>query len=348
MDRNGQSVIYLDTHIVCWLYEGDVERLSEPAAEAIESADYLLVSPMVDLELQYLYEIDRISAGSEEILAGLAEAMFRNSLVNLIANYLRLHLATRIDWNLIKDEALSCLNNNQSLLNTIRVALINPLMKGERKMKKILAVVIVMALVFPFAPASAQEATRQDVRNAILGEKEATSEMDVNQDGKVDVADVVNIPVQPQSGYIGTMSFDPQFALAPQSVDLTVDEKGSEATFNIENSPFFPASFEMNGSFSDDAVVFDSNGFGTLPKDDSRNPLPKAISWNLNIDDVTQGADGMMLEGRFTMTYTGFKPNNEALAITGTLYLKGQAPGEGLSFENADDMESLAAKYPAR
>ncbi len=73
MERGGQSVIYLDTHIVCWLYEGDVERLSEPAAEAVESSECLLVSPMVDLELQYLYEIGRISRESEEILATLAE-----------------------------------------------------------------------------------------------------------------------------------------------------------------------------------------------------------------------------------------------------------------------------------
>lgn len=73
MERTGQSVVYLDTHIVCWLYEGDVERLSEPAAESVESSECLLVSPMVDLELQYLYEIGRISRGSEEILATLAE-----------------------------------------------------------------------------------------------------------------------------------------------------------------------------------------------------------------------------------------------------------------------------------
>jgi len=73
MERTGQSVVYLDTHIVCWLYEGDIERLSEPAAEVIESTECLLVSPMVDLELQYLYEIGRISKKSGEILATLGE-----------------------------------------------------------------------------------------------------------------------------------------------------------------------------------------------------------------------------------------------------------------------------------
>ncbi len=65
------ALIYLDTHIVCWLYEGRADLLSAAAAEAIEAAGQLLVSPIVELELQYLHEIDRISKGPESILAVL-------------------------------------------------------------------------------------------------------------------------------------------------------------------------------------------------------------------------------------------------------------------------------------
>lgn len=72
MERATESVVYLDTHSVCWLYEGLSEKLSQPAIEAIESG-HLLVSPMVDLELQYLYEIGKIAEGSEKILSTLAE-----------------------------------------------------------------------------------------------------------------------------------------------------------------------------------------------------------------------------------------------------------------------------------
>lgn len=65
-------VTFLDTHIVCWLYEGRIELLSAAAAEAIERGR-LAVSPIVDLELQLLHEIGRISRGPEAILPALAK-----------------------------------------------------------------------------------------------------------------------------------------------------------------------------------------------------------------------------------------------------------------------------------
>jgi hypothetical protein len=56
MERTSQLVVYLDTHIVCWLYEGTREKLSPSAVAAIEAGN-LFICPMVDLELQYLYTI---------------------------------------------------------------------------------------------------------------------------------------------------------------------------------------------------------------------------------------------------------------------------------------------------
>jgi len=50
---------YLDTQIVVWLCEGRVEKLTAAASRAIESSD-LAISPMVLLELEYLFEIKRI------------------------------------------------------------------------------------------------------------------------------------------------------------------------------------------------------------------------------------------------------------------------------------------------
>jgi len=71
MARTAQSeVVHLDTHVVCWLYEGRVERLSRPARQAIESSQPC-VSPIVELELELLYEIGRISRGPEAILSAL-------------------------------------------------------------------------------------------------------------------------------------------------------------------------------------------------------------------------------------------------------------------------------------
>lgn len=63
-------MVFLDTHIVCWLYSGRTQLFSENALKAIEN-NPLFVSPMVNLELQYLFEIERISLPASEILTAL-------------------------------------------------------------------------------------------------------------------------------------------------------------------------------------------------------------------------------------------------------------------------------------
>lgn len=63
-------MIYLDTHVVVWLYAALTDKLSDKATEAIET-NQLLISPMVQLELQYLREIDRITANSALIVETL-------------------------------------------------------------------------------------------------------------------------------------------------------------------------------------------------------------------------------------------------------------------------------------
>lgn len=58
--------MYLDTHVVVWLYQKDEQRISRVARQLIESSD-LLVSPMVLLELEYLFETGRTKAGAGEV-----------------------------------------------------------------------------------------------------------------------------------------------------------------------------------------------------------------------------------------------------------------------------------------
>jgi PIN domain nuclease of toxin-antitoxin system len=74
MARNKPSVVFLDTHIVVWLYAGLIEKISEPAKHAIEAND-LLISPMVMLELQYLFEIGRITVKPDTIIKNLFAAI---------------------------------------------------------------------------------------------------------------------------------------------------------------------------------------------------------------------------------------------------------------------------------
>lgn len=70
MARSKPSVIFLDTHIVVWLYAGLIEKISVTARQAMEAND-LLISPMVRLELQYLFEIGRITVKPDTMINNL-------------------------------------------------------------------------------------------------------------------------------------------------------------------------------------------------------------------------------------------------------------------------------------
>lgn len=68
------TTMYLDTHVVVWLYSGECSLLSEKACQLIEENE-LSVSPMVLLELQYLFEIKRITVEPTVIFDSLAESI---------------------------------------------------------------------------------------------------------------------------------------------------------------------------------------------------------------------------------------------------------------------------------
>ncbi len=67
-------VIYLDTHVVAWLYASGDQLLSGDALRRIEEADEIRISPMVRLELQYLYEIGRVAEPATLALDALQAA----------------------------------------------------------------------------------------------------------------------------------------------------------------------------------------------------------------------------------------------------------------------------------
>jgi len=60
-------IAYLDTNVVVWLAQGDLGRISSKAQSLLEQAD-LLISPMVLIELEYLYEVNRIKLSSRAVL----------------------------------------------------------------------------------------------------------------------------------------------------------------------------------------------------------------------------------------------------------------------------------------
>jgi PIN domain nuclease of toxin-antitoxin system len=65
------AVIYLDTHVVVWLYAGQVELLPRSVMTRLEASD-LKISPMVSLELEYLHEIGRLSVPGVRVVMDLA------------------------------------------------------------------------------------------------------------------------------------------------------------------------------------------------------------------------------------------------------------------------------------
>ena len=65
-------MIYLDTHVVVWLYAGKIKMLSEQAKELINGHE-IIISPIVRLELQYLFEIQRVTDEANEIVFDLSD-----------------------------------------------------------------------------------------------------------------------------------------------------------------------------------------------------------------------------------------------------------------------------------
>ena len=66
--------MYLDTHVVVWLYAGELARFPASATHLLEEND-LLISPAVLLELQFLKEIKRITTDPMLIIQTLEETL---------------------------------------------------------------------------------------------------------------------------------------------------------------------------------------------------------------------------------------------------------------------------------
>ena len=62
---------YLDTHVVVWLFAKEFQKISKPAKRLINEND-IFISPLVRLELEYLYEIQRINFEADTIINDLS------------------------------------------------------------------------------------------------------------------------------------------------------------------------------------------------------------------------------------------------------------------------------------
>lgn len=67
-------MMHLDTHVVLWLYEGLLDKFPAFAKKQLEDHE-LMASPMVQLELEYLFEIKRIKEPNYVIINELMKTL---------------------------------------------------------------------------------------------------------------------------------------------------------------------------------------------------------------------------------------------------------------------------------
>ena len=65
-------MIYLDTHIVVWLFAGLLDKFGHTVKTMLNENE-ILISPIVRLELQYLYEIERVNEPASVLVADLSD-----------------------------------------------------------------------------------------------------------------------------------------------------------------------------------------------------------------------------------------------------------------------------------
>ena len=90
-----EGVIRLDTHAVVWLYTGELDRFSAAVRASLET-DRLVISPIVQLELTYLHEIERLTVGGADIVGDLGSriglTISDQSLLSVV------HAAAGLTW----------------------------------------------------------------------------------------------------------------------------------------------------------------------------------------------------------------------------------------------------------
>ncbi len=100
-----ESRIFIDTHVACWLYEGKIEKISKSAAQLIERS-VLYISPFSLLELDYLYEIKRISKKGKLIFSQL-QSLVRIQIQNDLLEEL-IEKASEVHWTRDVFDRLIC------------------------------------------------------------------------------------------------------------------------------------------------------------------------------------------------------------------------------------------------
>jgi PIN domain nuclease of toxin-antitoxin system len=88
-------MILIDTHVVLWLYAGEIGRIPTAVQQRIDDED-LRFSPVTALELAYLHQVGRVTVPPESILSELALMLGLSEVDESIS---RICFAARdLDW----------------------------------------------------------------------------------------------------------------------------------------------------------------------------------------------------------------------------------------------------------
>jgi PIN domain nuclease of toxin-antitoxin system len=63
-------LIYLDTHVVAWMFAGRTDLIPEGVQSLVDQHE-LMISPAVELELQYLFELGRTAEPAKVVVEAL-------------------------------------------------------------------------------------------------------------------------------------------------------------------------------------------------------------------------------------------------------------------------------------
>ncbi|MCP4421226.1 MAG: type II toxin-antitoxin system VapC family toxin [Chloroflexi bacterium] len=109
-------MIYLDTHIVIWLYAGLTNKFSPLAQELINEHE-IAISPIVRLELRYLHGISRVTEDANAIATDLSSRIGLKTCNKEFASIINQAMA--IAWT--RDPFDRIIVGNASLNNNILI-----------------------------------------------------------------------------------------------------------------------------------------------------------------------------------------------------------------------------------
>lgn len=120
-----RNKLFLDTHSIIWLAEGKPEMFTANGIKLLNEFD-LYISPMVRLELHFLYDRNRFFEQPEKTLSVLAEKI--NLRIDSLDFSKVIGQATQIKWTRDVFDlfiAAQCQFHNATLLTKNRIILAN-------------------------------------------------------------------------------------------------------------------------------------------------------------------------------------------------------------------------------